>query len=286
VSDPHGLPKLSRLQHRLWRLISDPEGVAAALAAEQDASGEGLAAFLRGDRGLAPQVRLAVYANAYFVRIRDCLSDDYGALARALGPAVFHDLVKTYLMAHPPSHPSLRYAGKNLARFLETEPFATIFARRCAYGADLARLEWAQVDAFDASDAPVLAREVLAGVPPEAWAGLRFRVSPSLALLSLGWPVHRVRERFDQEDEKETWDEAPALKPEPTHVRVWRRDETVYYRAIGSLEARLLGALIRGQDFGDLCECVAQERGEARAAEETAGYLETWLRSGLLSALA
>jgi len=189
-------------------------------------------------------------------------------------------------MAYPPSHPSLRYAGRDLARFLETEPFAAIFGRRCAYAADLARLEWALIDAFDASDAAVLAREVLAGVAPEAWAGLRFRASPSLAVLELAWPVHRVRERFEQVDENGIWDIAPALEPVPTHVRVWRREESVYYRAIPALEAKLLGALIRGQAFGELCECVAQDVGEARAAERAAGYLETWLRAGLLSALA
>ena len=74
--------------------------------------------------GFAPADRLAVYANAYFARIHDCLRDDFGALARALGPAAFHDLVKTYLMMHAPTRPSLRHAGAHLAEHLSTEPFA------------------------------------------------------------------------------------------------------------------------------------------------------------------
>jgi len=283
VSDPQ--LELGQLQRRLWRLISDPEGIAAALA-EQDAGGAGLSGLIRGDRGLAPEDRLEVYANAYFVRIHDSLRSDFGALARALGPAAFHDLVKTYLMAHPPSHPSLRFAGKDLARFLETEPFAAIFARRCAYGADLARLEWGLCDAFDANEAPVLTREDLAGVPPEAWAGLRFKTSPSLALLSPRWPVHTVRERFDHESENETWDAPPALEPAQTHVRVWRREEVVYYRAIPSLEAELLAALQRGKEFGVLCERVAQEVSESATAVQAVGFLEAWVSAGLLSGLA
>jgi hypothetical protein len=284
VSDPQA--ELGRLQRRLWRLISEPEGVQAALADEQDALGEGLSRLLRGDRGLAPENRLAVYSSAYFIRIHDCLRTDFGALARALGPAAFHDLVKTYLMVHPPSHPSLRYAGKDLARFLETKPFAAIFARRCAYCADLARLEWALIDAFDAEDAPVLAREVLARVAPEAWASLRFKASPSLAVLSLRWPVQTVRERFDHESEEETWDAAPALEPGKAHVRVWRREETVYYRAVPALEAEALRTLQQGEDFGVLCERVAKEVGEEGAAEKAARFLEAWLSAGLLCALA
>ncbi|HTF32229.1 MAG TPA: DNA-binding domain-containing protein [Myxococcota bacterium] len=284
MSNPHA--ELGRLQRRLWRLISEPEGVAAALADEQDALGEGLSHLIRGDRGLAPEGRLAVYSNAYFARIHDCLRSDFGALARALGPAAFHDLVKTYLLAHPPSYPSLRYAGKDLAGFLETEPFAAIFARRCAYCADLARLEWALIHAFDAEDAPVLAREALAGVAPEAWASLRFKASPALVVLSLGWPVEAVRKRFDRESDEETWQAPPALEPERTHVRVWRREETVSYRAIPALEAELLRTLLRGEDFGVLCERVAEEVGEGQAAAQAARFLEAWVSAGLLCALA
>lgn len=277
--------ELGPLQRRLWRLISEPEGVAAALAAEEESPARGLSALLRGDRGLAPEARLAVYAHAYFARIHDVLRSDFGALARALAPAAFHDLVKTYLMVHPPSHPSLRYAGRDLARFLETEPFAAIFGRRCAYAADLARLEWALCDAFDAEDAPVLAREDLAGIAPDAWGELRLRASPSLVVLSLGWPVHTVRERFDRESEDVVWDEAPALEASPTQIRVWRKEETVHYRAISALEAELLATLSRGENFGVLCERVAAEVGDDVAAARSVGFLEAWLAAGLLSAL-
>ena len=278
-------PNLAPLQRRLWRLISDPEGVAAALASEAPRA-PSLSALLRGDRGLAPEDRLGVYAHAYFVRIQDALRSDFGALARALGPAAFHDLVKTYLLTHPPSHPSLRHAGRALEHFLETEPFAGIFARRCAYAADLARLEWALAEAFDADDAPVLARQDLAGLAPDAWSGLHLGTSPSLVVLSLRWPVHGVRERFDREGEEARWDAPPALEPRDTHLRVWRREETVYYREIPALEAELLRKLKRGEDFGALCEGVAHVVGDEAAAARTVGCLEAWLSAGLLSTLA
>src|SRR4029453_357383 len=141
-------------------------------------------ALLRGDRGLAPVDRLSVYANAYFGRLCDSLRDDFPALARALGTAAFHDLIKTYLMMHPPTRPSLRHAGAHLAEHLATEPFAAIFTRSCPYAADLARFEWAMTEAFYAEDASVLAREQLTAVAPEEWGNLRFEVSRSLQLLT------------------------------------------------------------------------------------------------------
>jgi hypothetical protein len=271
------------VQQRLRRLITEPEGVDAALAAEGDPEGANLAALIRADRGRSPVDRLAVYANAYFVRLHDCLREDFAALARALGPAGFHDLVKTYLMVWPPTRPSLRHAGANLVEHLATEPFAAIFSRRCPYAADLARLEWAMTEAFYAKDAPVLAREELAAVPPEAWPDLRFAEAPSLQLFTCAWPVHTVRERFDREEADVVWDEAPSLVAEPTHLRVWRINEQVRYRAMPQLEFELLGAATAGETFAVLCDRLASAAGDAIAALDAAALVSRWLSDGILA---
>jgi hypothetical protein len=276
---------LAAVQHRLWRLIAEPSGVEAALAAEGDADGSQLAGLVRGDRGLPPVDRLAVYANAYFARLHDCLREDFGALARALGPAAFHDLVKTYLMMHPPTQPSLRHAGAHLAEHLSTEPFATIFARRCPYAADLARLEWAMTESFYAEDAPVLAREDLQAVAPAEWSSLRFEPAPALRLLTCAWPVHAVRERFDREDAEAAWDEAPPLVAEPTYLRVWRLDERVRYRAMTGLELEALGAVWAGEPFAAICDRLASTLGEAEAASQAASLLSSWVSDGILARL-
>lgn len=273
------------MQQRLRRLITEPDGVEAALAAEGDTDGAQLAALIRADRGLSPVDRLAVYANAYFARLHDCLREDFAALARTLGPAAFHDLVKTYLMVHPPTRPSLRHAGAHLAEHLATQPFATIFSRRCPYAADLARLEWAMAEAFYAEDALVLGREELAAVAPEQWANLRFEVSPSLQLLTCAWPVHAVRERFDQEDVEAAWDDAPPLSAEPTDLRVWRLDERVRYRAIARDEFEALGAAEAGKPFAAICDRLVATVGAAEAAPRAAGLVASWVSDGLLARL-
>jgi putative DNA-binding protein len=157
---------LALVQRALRRWITEPDGVAAALAADGDPDGRALRALVRGDSGPPALERVQVYANAFFARLRDCLASDFPALARALGPDAFHDLVKTYLMMHPPTQRSLRHAGAQLANHLRTEPFAEIFGRRCPYAADLARLEWALAEAHGAADATPLSREALAALPP------------------------------------------------------------------------------------------------------------------------
>ncbi len=245
-----------------------------------DAHGAALAALVRGDRGLPPVDRLAVYATAYFARLHDCLGEDFAALARALGPAAFHDLVKTYLMMHPPTQPSLRHAGVQLAQHLTTQPFAEIFSRRCPYAADLARLEWAMTEAFYAADSPVLAREDLGAGAPGGWT---LEPVPSLQLLACAWPVQRVRERFEREDPELAWDEAPPLVAEPTCLRVWRIDERVRYRAISGLELAALVAARAGEPFVAICDRLASDVGEAEAARQAAALLSAWVSDGVLA---
>jgi len=266
---------LGALQHKLWQLITAPSD--AERADERE-----IAALLRGDASATPGERLGVYANAYFARLHDCLADDFGATASALGPDAFHDLVKTYLLIHPPERPSLRHAGAHLAEHLDTAPFAEIFARRCPYAADLARLEWAIALAFAAPDAPAFARDALAAVAPDAWAGLRFALTPSLQLLRCAWPVSIARERFEREGEDANWPEAPALAPEPIAIRVWRCAERVRFARISALECSALEAVRTGETFSGLCERLAAEVGDADAAAQAAALLSTWIADGLL----
>lgn len=272
---------LGAIQRRLWQLVTAPSGVEAALS-DDDTDGSGLGALVRGDRNLRPADRLAVYANAYFARLHDCLREDFGALARALGAEAFHDLVKTYLMMHPPTRPSLRLAGAHLAEHLAAEPFGAIFSRRCPYAADLARLEWALAEAFYAADADVLAAEDLAALPAEAWPALRFGKAPSLQILSCAWPVQRIRERFEREDADAVWEEAPSLAVEPTHLRVWRQGDRVRYRAIPTLECEALAAASAGEPFAAICERVAEVVGDGEAGPRSATLLSSWISDGLL----
>ena len=205
---------LAEVQQQLRALIAAPSGVAAALAERGESGRRELDATLRSDARLSAVDRLEIYANAYFYRIHDALCDDYGALRAALGDAAFHDLVTAYLIAHPPSRPSLRHAGAQLADFLATSRALASLRERLPWGADLARLECAILDAFDAEDAPVVSREELAAVAPERWAELRFEFQPALRWVDAAWPVPRVRSAFDRDEPV-----PQALDPSDARIR-------------------------------------------------------------------
>lgn len=270
--------QLAATQRRLRRLIVAPSGVAAAIDELGASEARELSRHVLGDSRLSAAERLEVYANAYFYRIRDCLAEDFCALRTGLGAELFHDLVTAYLIAHPPRHPSLRFAGDRLAGFLGGARAAEPFRRRLPWAGDLARLEWAIVDAFDAADSAPLSRERLARIAPEDWATLRFDFQEAYALLVLDWPVHHCRRAFDGGEPPL----APALAPERTSICIWRDCEQVRYRAVEEREARALELAAHGEPFGLLCEQLAAEVGDGEAPALAAALLARWQADGLL----
>ncbi len=258
-----------------WKLITAPEGVRAGLARLSPRERAVGASLVRGDARLSSIERLDIYANMYFYRLRDALRGDFGAVAAVLGESRFHNLITDYLLVHPPSHFSLRYAGQHLAGFLRGHPEGS----QRPYLADLARLEWAILEAFDAAEAEPLEAGALAGVPPERWAELRFDLAPSLQLLAVGWPVHEIWRQTQRGDVK-----IAEPQCEPVWLRVWRQDLQTFHRAMDLVEAAALQAVYGGACFAEVCEQIAERLGEARAPERALALVSEWLGDGLLTA--
>lgn len=273
------MDSLATTQRRLWRLLTAPDGVAAALSAAGDPEGASLRGWVRGDAAVDARRRLEVYANAYFERIHDVLADDFGALAASLGADGFHDLVTAYLLVHPPRRPSLRHAGAQLADFLADGPEAEPFRRRWPFAADLARLETALSDAFDARDATPLVHEDLARLPAYEWERLCLEFHPSVRLVPVEHAVDEVRSAFD----------ADAGVPDPVRadagtLAVWRRRERAFFRRLEPDEAEALAVVWYGRSFGALCDTLAEHGGEGEAPARAAGLLATWVDAGMLIA--
>jgi len=270
---------LDATQRRLRALFTAPEGVAAALREAGDPDGRSLDGFVVSDARQGAVTRLEIYANAYFARLLEVLTEDFGALAASTGADGMNDVVTAYLLACPPRRPSIRHAGERLSAFLAEHPAALPFRQRWPWCADLARLETSLGDAFDAGDAPLLTREALASLPPAEWPSLVLRVQPCVRVLRLAWPVLPLREAY----ERDAPPAAPPAAPSDSAALVWRRDEQVRFRALEALEASLLEAASRGEDFGSLCALAAQSLGDAEAPTYAAERLAGWIDVGLLA---
>jgi hypothetical protein len=234
---------------------------------------------LVGDARASAAERLGVYRHAYLARLVAALGDDFPTLRLALGAAAFDALARDYVRVYPSRHPSLRFAGDRLAAFLASHADAAETRARMPWTADLAALEWAITDAFDAADAPALTRADLAALAPEAWAELALAPLPGAQLLAFAWPVRALREARDAEAALPF----ASLTPCAERVLVWRRDEQVLHRAVSEDEAALLALAMGGVRFGALCERAADARGDGDGAAFAASALARWVADGVLA---
>jgi hypothetical protein len=252
---------LRELQRLFWDFVAG-----APDAVVPPSPDPALARSVRPSAALEPVERLRIYAGMYWLRIRDALREDYPRVAAALGPEGFDMLVRGYLARHPSEHPSLRHLGRHLPRFLRERPPPGA----APFLADLARLEWARVEAFDAPDATPLTVADLRAIPAERWPELRFTLVPGLDIVRSEWPLHRIWETPGAE--------AAAAR---TAIRVWREDWKVYHASMDPAEEAALASVLRGEPFAMVCEALLGHSDE-EAAAAGAGLLARWVEDGLV----
>src|SRR5277367_5189091 len=138
------------------------------------------AGFIKPNDRLTSFERLEIYNRQYWFRIKDCFYDDYPGLRGILGERRFERLACAYLARHPSQSFTLRNLGRRLVAFLEAEPRWIAPLQDPAL--DMARLEWAHIEAFDNEAVPPLEMDSLLGADP---AKIRLQLQPHLTLLQL-----------------------------------------------------------------------------------------------------
>jgi putative DNA-binding protein len=101
-----------------------------------------------------------VYRHAYTQRLVEFVENDHELLHKYLGDEIFRKMAQAYAAAYPSHDPNARYFCIHVPVFLRTvEPY-----KSQPQLSELAALEKALNDAFDAADAPVLTLADLAGL--------------------------------------------------------------------------------------------------------------------------
>lgn len=243
---PLALPELQRWF--LDALVDRPDGPVAAVLADGPA--------------LSAAARLEGMRGAYVARLVECLADDYPGVAAFLGPARFDALARRVIRRHPSRHANLNHYGRVL---VDEAPRG--FLR------ELARLEWALVEAVHAPTPPRLDPARLAAFTPAQWGAAVFVPSPALRVLSGAWPVNRWYQAFREG--------SPGPRPPrgASAVAVYRKGTRVWRMDLAPLPLRLLGALVDGVPLGP---ALAPLEGEAGAGAVMA-WFQAWVREGLFA---
>lgn len=248
-------------------------------ALPRDAATEAEAArVLTGNDRLSPVEQLEIYRVQFWLRHTASLLEDFPGVSGILGQAAWEPLVESYLERVPPRSWTLRDLGRGFADHIAARA-ATPHRELCV---DMARLEWAYVELFDAEDVAPLDPAALQAIPEHAWQTARFVLSPALRLLAVGYPVAGLRRRLREvsRDDEAT---VPIPEPRPQCLALYRTSGyELFYKVLDPLAFEVLERLGRGEPLVPACERVAARDPARESAIETgigAWFLE-WGQRG------
>jgi hypothetical protein len=226
--------------------------------------------------------RLEIYNKQYWFRLIDALHEDFPGLRAVIGRAKFQRLVIDYLAAHPSKSFTLRNLGHAMVTFLSEHP--KLSAPHAVAAIDIAKLEWAQVIAFDEGEKPAFSAEDLVNKSADK---LRLGLQPYLSILQLSYAmddyliaVKKILANVRPDDD------APAIrmrpKKKPTYLAVHRHDLGVYYKPLEPGAYHLLSALSSGQTLAQALAALSEKLPAEHmpAAPAIQQWFASWTRMG------
>ena len=270
---------LRELQHRFAAAVMHP--LTGKDESPRRLHGEAEAIIKPNDR-LTSLERLEIYSRSYWYRVLDSLVEDYPGVRAIVGVREFHALSRAYLNEHPSTSYTLRDLGSQFVGWLERNRQRIRPHEKLAL--DMARLEWAHIEAFDAAQRP--------SVTPEQWArageNAELRLQPYIRLVHADYAVDdillEVREFEESNHKIAAWrrKRLPLIAPHETFVAVHRMDYSVCYRQVEREAFQLLQALQSGAALGPALE--AAFHGSSIPEDQWPALVQEWF--GLWMSLA
>jgi hypothetical protein len=219
--------------------------------------------------------RVGVYQGMYLLRMVEALQGDYPAVAHFLGDDAFADLVTRYCKAHPSASYTFNRLGAKFPEFIASSRGL----RRRSFLADLARLELAVTDVFDAPETPAWSADAIASVPEHEWPTAVLRPIAALRALSFGYPVNAYLQSVKDDDH-----DHPPTHRKATRVVVWRKSYEVWRLDVAEKPFALLQSLLKGQPFGEAVARAAKGL-EGVGGEPIYRWLRDWVAEGMFAGI-
>jgi uncharacterized protein len=192
--------------------------------------------------------RFAVYRNNSAIAAIEALKAQFPTVLQLVGDEAFFGAARAFAQDNPPLSPVLAEYGEKfpafLAGFLERQGVADM-----PYLPDVARLDWAVLQALRAPEAEPCPLARLAALDFGAIGAARAKLHPALALVASAWPLLALRD------------------PLGSAIADWRGETILVLRA--SASARLIALAPGAAAFLSACGAGAT-LGEAAEAGESA----------------
>jgi hypothetical protein len=221
------------------------------------------------------------------------LAEDFPGLRAVIGARRFEALSIAYLTEHPSRSFTLRNLGSKLPEWLAAHPEQA--GRRHRLAVDVARIEWAFVEAFDSAEHDPLTLDQISTLDANSHLGLQ----PHLRLIALDYPADDLVLKLHQREKRQTSeagvehddaDDAPVSLPKlcarPTWLAAHRVDLSVYYKRLEREEFQMLTALREGIPLAGAIEAgfAGSRVGERQRAARIRDWFANWAKLGWICA--
>ena len=260
--------KLAELQQWFYTSITHPAGVrqgAAEAASSLMMKQGGIRDVVKPSATLNAADRLAIYHNAYFLRLVGVLEAEYPALKLALGNDLFTKFALFYLQQNPPASYTLYELSARLPDFLKaTVPQENVAEAWPDFIIDLVKLERMFQEVYRGHGTEGISLLTLTDwkqLSPALWSEYVLQPAPCLRLMQSTFPVHqfllsaRHKTEVPLPEPHQTW---LAVNRINYHVKIYELQEEEYF---------MLNMLSQGQ-------------GLSHVDKAFSNYMEKWLQEG------
>jgi len=221
-----------------------------------------------------PVRRLAVYCNNVVSSLIAALADTFTVTRLLVGPDFFRAMAALFVRQNPPRTRILAHYGDDFAAFIDGfSPAAAM-----PYLPEMARLEFARMQACHAADAEPIAAGVLSAAlgNPDELAGMRFEWHPSLRVIESPYAVVTLWAAH------QTDDEIPSVQVDHAERAIVLRDALdVLVLPVAAGTACFVGRTLAGMAFGAAAAAAA----EVDASFDLSATLSMLMRHGVLVSL-
>ncbi len=217
--------------------------------------------------------RLSIYRNNVMGSLASVLAAGFPATQARLGEALFKQAARRFVIDSPPTQAHLLAYGAGFGDWLAAQPPVISTA---ADAPDLARLEWARLEAYHAADVDALAPGALAALPPDQVPQVVLIPHPATRLVQ---SAHTVDTLWRQLRQAAAGDGAaqelsmPAPLEAQELILVLRPALSVQTRVLDPVTAALWDGCGQGQPLGQIFEGLIATAGVAAAQQRLAALL-------------
>jgi hypothetical protein len=215
---------LAELQgaYRVYLLEGNPAALAESVVAD----------------AFAAEEKLGIYRNNFLISLGEALSSNFPVTRQLLGADFFAQAARGFILASPPDKPCLFEYGAGFAQYLAgLGEMAGL-----PYVPEMARFEYARIEAYNAPVEKLLTEVELARVAPEALTDLPLRLAAHVRLLRLDYPIGALWQAHQSVTPELGGIE---MKAEPRPVLVCRPQRSLVMQQVDDITACFLEAASR-----------------------------------------